>query len=628
MLHLKTLIQLGLWNVAYIFWYRFSLKTGIRRFWFPTSQLPTDQDFFRPVVQRQDYPNEWKKKLVETAEKILSGQLCYYSFHWKDVGTPPNWFINPFNGKKFPNTQAHWTKLPDFHSETGDIKNIWEASRFDWVVTLSRAYAVTNDVRYLQTLNEWLKDWCKHNPLNIGPNWKCGQEVSIRVFNLINASFILQQNNNPTTALIQLIEAHLKRIQLNICYAIAQDNNHGTSEAAGLFIGGSWLSNINVTQKLFGAKSKAQAYTQKGRYWLENRVSKLISEDGSFSQHSVNYHRVMLDTLSFSEFWRLTNNEKPFSAHFYSKAKAATTWLYQLTDNHSGNAPNIGENDGAMLLNLHGCSYRDFRPSLELAGFLFLNKISLNTEAQEPLFWMKLTNKDNASQFQPRISKCYKSGYVTIIVGQTWSLLRFPFFKFRPSHNDVFHFDLWCKGINFICDAGTFSYNPPLEDQNIDLKSVHSHNTICFDENEQMPKLSRFLLGNWLKADKIGEVVIDKQGNQSWEGQYTDNFNNKHHRKISTNGKIWRIEDTITGNFKIATIGFNLNTTEAKVENTTCITPFAIITFSNKSNANAIDNLCIKNTIISEHYFQKRIIQRLNITVTQPGTYITVIHLT
>lgn len=135
----------------------------------------------------------------------------------------------------------------------------------------------------------------------------------------------------------------------------------------------------------------------------------------------------MLDTLSFSEFWRLTNNEKPFSAHFYSKAKAATTWLYQLTDNHSGNAPNIGENDGAMLLNLHGCSYRDFRPSLELAGFLFLNKISLNTEAQEPLFWMKLTNKDNASQFQPRISKCYKSGYVTIIVGQTWSLLRFPF---------------------------------------------------------------------------------------------------------------------------------------------------------------------------------------------------------
>lgn len=143
------------------------------------------------------------------------------------------------------------------------ISKTFEASRFDWVVTLSRAYAVTNDVRYLQTLNEWLKDWCKHNPLNIGPNWKCGQEVSIRVFNLINASFILQQNNNPTTALIQLIEAHLKRIQLNICYAIAQDNNHGTSEAAGLFIGGSWLSNINVTQKLLGPNQRPKLTPKK-----------------------------------------------------------------------------------------------------------------------------------------------------------------------------------------------------------------------------------------------------------------------------------------------------------------------------------------------------------------------------
>ena len=40
---------------------------------------------------------------------------------------------------------------------------------------------------------------------------------------------------------MELVYIHLKRIESTISYAIAQDNNHGTSEAAALFIGGSWL---------------------------------------------------------------------------------------------------------------------------------------------------------------------------------------------------------------------------------------------------------------------------------------------------------------------------------------------------------------------------------------------------
>ncbi|MCK7461449.1 MAG: hypothetical protein MZU84_04970 [Sphingobacterium sp.] len=67
----------------------------------------------------------------------------------------------------------------------------------------------------------------------------------------------------------------------------AQDNNHGTSEAAGLFIGGSWLATVDRNRY-----NQAQGYAEKGRKWLEERVKKLVAADGSFSQHSVNYHRV------------------------------------------------------------------------------------------------------------------------------------------------------------------------------------------------------------------------------------------------------------------------------------------------------------------------------------------------
>ena len=45
-----------------------------------------------------------------------------------------------------------------------------------------------------------------------------------------------------------------------------------------------------------------------GRYWLENRVAHLVEPDGSFSQYSINYHRVLLDTLCMVEIWRRAIN--------------------------------------------------------------------------------------------------------------------------------------------------------------------------------------------------------------------------------------------------------------------------------------------------------------------------------
>ncbi len=64
----------------------------------------------------------------------------------------------------------------------------------------------------------------------------------------------------------------------------------------------------------------------------------------------------------------------PFPQTFYQRAKAAIDWLFMLTDTTSGKAPNLGANDGAMLLNTHTCDYRDFRPSIQTASILFHGK--------------------------------------------------------------------------------------------------------------------------------------------------------------------------------------------------------------------------------------------------------------
>ena len=545
LLYIDVIRRLGFFNVAYIAWYRFSLKAGIRRTWFPQRALPAADGYFLPCSPRQDYPEAWKASLLEAADKIVEGNVRYYACHWKAVGSPPDWFLNPFNGAHYPDTQLHWIRLADFHPAVGDIKNVWEASRFEWVSTLSRACAATGKEIYVTTLNAWLQNWAKKNPLNTGPNWKCGQEAAIRVFSLINAALILHQADKPAAALTDLVYEHLGRIAGNTGYAIAQDNNHGTSEAAGLFIGGGWLAYIDKARY-----PRAEKFARQGRRLLENRVKKLIEDDGSFSQHSVTYHRVLLDTLIFVEHWRRKIGADSFSATFYQRAKAALHWLFMLTDAQSGNAPNLGANDGAMLLHTHACDYRDFRPSIQTASVLLYNqKCFKNGPWDEPGFWFGLSGKEAEVSDCRRESEVFPGGYVVMVGRESWGMIRFPMYRFRPGHNDVFHFDLWYRGVNICRDAGSYSYNPEEASDGAYFHSVKAHNTIGFDDNEQMPRLGRFLLGQWIQADHVGAVERGDNGSQSWTGAYRDYRGNRHQRTILWKEDEWLIEDSFSGAF-------------------------------------------------------------------------------
>ena len=612
---LKTILKLGILNIIYVFYYRISLRSGLRKYLFPVQQVEFKNDLFKSTEPRKDFPEVWKQQLISDAEKINNGQIRYFAYHWKQVNYPHDWFLNPFNGATYPNSNQHWTKLPDFNSTIGDIKNVWEASRFEWLITLSRAYSVTGEVKYLQLINNWIRNWNEKNPLNIGPNWKCGQEASIRVFNLLNSAIILDQWQQPSKELADFIYLHLQRIRPNIRYAIAQDNNHGTSEAAALFIGGSWLAIIDSDRY-----PKANRYSKRGREWLENRVSKLIGPDGSFSQHSVNYHRVLLDTLSFSEYWRIKLNQTLFTSSFNEKSKAAIQWLYSMCNEKNGNCPNLGSNDGALFLNMHSCTYRDFRPSIQLAGMLFhKTRIYPIGIWDEPLFWFRMRYKENIQNTTLCSgSKVFKGGYTIIRSNETLGLIRWPNFRFRPSHNDVFHFDLWFKNENILCDAGTYSYHPAMEEETIDLSSVNHHNTVSFDDIEPMPKISRFLLSNWIKPKHISDITIEGNGKQTWRGSYKDAKGNHHERIIETCGNNYTIHDKLSGTFQKATLGFNLSmSSECTIEKGTLITSFGEIRFPENSEVIVVD------TIVSDYYMEKHLTKRLQITVKNPGAYMT-----
>lgn len=594
---LEIIPKLGLWNVCYVSFHRIWLKSALSEKRNPIVKFAETGPVFSECPLDKEYPGEWKEALLKQANCMVCGELPYFSHHWIKLSTPPNWFINPFNGNESRDREKHWSKIPDFNKELGDIKTLWETSRFTWLGVLSRAYVISGSTIFLDTLNMWLDDWILKNPLYQGPNWKCGQETSFRVLALLNAAHILHQADKPSEALMGLISLHLQRISSTLGYAKAQRNNHASSEAAALFIGGNWLLKVSAP-----GRQQNRAYAKKGRKALENLVRSLTYKDGSFSQHSVVYHRLFLDTLTSILFWTGKMDLENFTPVFFKHAKKAYDWMYALMD-ESGDCPNLGPNDGTMLQSNHGCDYRDFRPSLQLASLL-LNDRRVFKEGpyNEVLYWFGLHKSIAKTEAFHKLSRVFKSGYVVMKGGDSWSLLRFPNFKFRPSHNDAMHFDLWAEGKNLIFDSGSYSYNPDKESQVPDLKSVHSHNTLSFDQEEQMPRLGRFLLAKWLKPHSVEDLVQSGDCSGTWEGSYKDAAGNLHMRRITWNNKQWEICDRFSGVAEKVQIGFNFGDGKYTLDPLARMLtlPWGKITVSEETD------LAVKDHRVSQYYLQSR----------------------
>lgn len=604
-LWLRLLPRLGVDNVAAVALHRALVRAG----WYQR-RLPIGRAEVQPLFF--DQPSLLPlgdidaTSILAEADALIAGEMRWFSHHRLPITSPPDWSLNPFTGKHLDATQ-HWSRLADFDPAVGDIKCVWEPSRFDWALLLARAYRLTGAGHYLKTLNDWCCDWQRRNPPNAGPNWKCGQETSIRVLTVLLTSYLLGQHQAPAAGLVSFVRRHCERIAPTIGYALAQDNNHGTSEAAGLLIGGAWLARVSSPDA-----GRGQHWARLGRRWLEGCVLRLVQRDGSFAQHSLNYHRVLLDTLSMAEFWRRELELEPFTPLFHERSRTAANWLFQMTDSITGDGPNLGANDGARLFVLHSQSYRDYRPSVQLAYALFLGGRAYDPGPwDEPLRWLHLQAEPIAAPARSS-SILHDGGYVMLhsplAEPRSWGLVRFPNYKTRPAHADALHFDLWANGVNLLRDGGSYSY--AVDQTDCRLSECRAHNTIQFDGHDQMPSLGRFLYADWLKADFVGDLE-PVPGGYSWAGAYTDHQGCHHERTVSVIGHRWRVTDRVQGahrailRWRLAPDSWALDTDRGL-----CMSRYADISIQTDKPALRLE---LTQAWESRHYLEKTLIPVLEV---------------
>lgn len=426
-------------------------------------------------------------ELKEKFEHILKGDVLFFSKSWKELGTAYDWVTNPETGYHY-NPHQHWTKVNDFSQEAGDIKFVWEKSRFSWLLTVCR-YDYHFEEDHAEFAIGQILDWIEKNPLNCGPNYKCSQETSLRVLNWLFALNFYK--NSPALTedgyqrIITSIYWQVDHVYKNINFSrIAVRNNHAITETLTLYLMG----------LMFPQMPDATKWKKNGKKWFEQEIAYQVEDDGTFIQDSMNYHRVVIQLFAYAIAIADRHGES-FSEFVYDKAYKSVNFLYQCQEPSNGWLPNYGANDGALFFPLSDADYRDYRPQLDALHCLLTGR-SLYDGYLEDAQWIG-TNVPASRKRFPKIERQYglvkfdKSGYYLIREENALSFIRCGLFKTNGS-TDQLHLDVWYKGENVLLDGGSYMYNT--DDRTVRyFAGTESHNTIMLGDYDQMQKGMRFI---------------------------------------------------------------------------------------------------------------------------------------
>jgi hypothetical protein len=378
---------------------------------------------------------------------------------------------------------ADWTTYSD-QVEKVDIKKIWEPARFSWCLELMREFETTGEKEPVDAFWKYFTQFSTYNPPYLGPNWVSAQEVALRAINWLLILPALTKANLPVEQLNELVTSlwqHFLRLPITIAYAKSQDNNHLLSEALALHLLGSFFAPLSPL---------AEKWKVRGQALFEKTLLRQIDPDGTYCQQSANYHRMLLHlALLYDASMRQVNRNLPELIR--QRLAMATLWLQGIIDPLSGGVPNLGHNDGTLLLPFGCQGYGDYRPTLQVASLAFLGCPALPAGSWDELpSVLKLEPvRSNDDHVVTSINLGNRLGSEEL-----WASLRAVQISGRPGHADQLHTEIWWQGQNIARDAGTYAYNddPPWQNN---LMATRVHNTITIDFRDQMFRAGKFL---WL----------------------------------------------------------------------------------------------------------------------------------
>ncbi len=487
-----------------------------------------------------------RTSVLTVCERALAGEYLFFSHWYGRLGWPPDFNLDPMHDIAWP-VGPHWITFAHSGPPRHDIKLVWEASRLWLAWHFARAYTRTGDDRWAQALWTMFEAWVDQNPPERTAAWACGQEITFRLMAMLFGAIVTLDSPAATDerlfALSQLAWRTGRHISVNINYARSQKNNHAVSEAVGLWTVGT----------LFPELREAATWRHDGGRILAAEMRRQVYDDGSHVQHSMNYHRVVMDDL----LWALALSRRsgqPLPPPVQDGFARAACWLEKMIDPLSGRVPNYGSNDGALVLPLDTCDYLDYRPTVQAARLLLNGQRFFEPGPwDEKALWLlgeAALKAETQPPVRPATVALPDGGYYILCGRKSRAMIRCHTYRDRPLQADMLHLDLWYNGVNVLRDAGSHLYYCPPPWGHYFL-STSGHNTIEVDGQDQMVKGPRFLWFHWTRSrlrqldlgsdGRHDHIECEHYGYSRLSGRVV------HRRTVDRDGDAWVIVDDLLG---------------------------------------------------------------------------------
>jgi len=451
------------------------------------------------ALQHQLFPNE-TTRLINDATAIVE-RHCWslLGFGERCFGrTEIDWNRDPLSGFDWP--RAYHAEIKLIRRDGSDVRVLWELNRLAHLITLGRAYVLTNEQKFSAEFFGQLAGWRTQNPVGSTVNWSCAMELALRTMNLLGAFLLFRQapqmNGEKLKDLLRMFDQHGAHIKRNLEFSHIATSNHYLCDVTGLLWIGVMLPELQ----------HAREWRDFGLREMLAEMDKQILADGADYEASTGYHRLKVELFLYS-FILCHINGIDIEERYWDKLRSMLDYVRTCL-RPDGRAPLIGDSDSGQAFPIVRRSGDDHAYVLALGAGIFQQshfKIK-GLRLPEEVLW--ILGAQGVREFESLPgdeipdSKAFAEAGVYVLRNDDLYLL----FnaggvgvngRGSHGHNDALSIEVSACGKAFIVDPGSYVYTADLHERHL-FRSTAYHSTVEIDRIEQnsIDESTPFVIGD------------------------------------------------------------------------------------------------------------------------------------
>ncbi|GGX81238.1 heparinase II/III family protein [Streptomyces anandii] len=493
-------------------------------------------------------PPDAAKRLVAEADRLMSGHAEFFGVDRDDMADP-DWWYDPKTGRRAPGGYAFDVPYRD-EDAAGDVKQIWEPSRHQYLTRLAAAYAVTGDERYAERVDAHLRSWWAANPPLRGVHWTSGIELGIRLLSWVWTRRLLDGwpgaaalfEDNPA-ALHQIW--HHQRWLAAFPSRGSSANNHVVAEAAGQF----------AASCAFGWFPSSARWRAEALRSLERHLRGNTFGSGLNRELATEYHGLVLE-LGLAALAEADAAEVPVPSSVRLVLLRMTDALAAVVDDRL-RPPRQGDADDGHGLVVDGAG-TDRWGSLLATGDAVFGALAwwpevTGTDVRTPLLAALIRPARPSARRPASRPAHFADAGLTVLRGPGGIWCRCDggphgFLSIAAhAHADALSLEVRHDGVDVLADPGTYCYHGQPEWRRY-FRSTLGHNTLELDGTDQSVSGGPFL---WTRHARSRVLVADAPGEgvSRWCAEHDGYGPSVHRRRVELEAatRELRVTDEVRG---------------------------------------------------------------------------------